>query len=641
MPPILLRFGRLKGFGVFRCPFEDLRKDERLIARTRRGEEVAFAVIYHQDVPRYEDPVYRDQRLRAEAGKLAEALLRPITVAQARAGVLSREQVAAAYQTSVSTATMEWAREEVRGRGPRPPRDEDFEGVVLRRPTPEDVTRIAAAEAEGVRQERAFCRARARELGLPMRVADVERIFGGDKIIFYFVAEGRIDFRGLVKDLAREFHARIEMKQIGVRDEAKLLGDLNICGQHLCCSRFLRGFEPVTMKMAKNQRTSLDPANISGHCGRLKCCLRYEDEVYTVLKKDLPTRGCGACTRSGVKGEVIAAEVLTRMVTLRTEKDERLVVPLADIVELTAAPTPRERERRAALLGPQPRAALAIVRTDAARGPLREITTAILADAFLRFNATDGRETAAVANVAAEPALSGASAERHWLHPDHLQKHWRRLGVDFPAFTQFPLEGAGDVLAAAAERLVAAGVVVRGEYRGYHHRGAARFLSEAEVRTGKYGRGANAPAPVEGEAWLFRVEPFADRLAAVAAEHGGRVRPAARAGRVREWLASVLAPWPVAVRAEQPRFPWPTDPAFQVTPWFHDACAVLAALGFPERRPGFDKFWPGTTILADRGEIIGAGVFLPALLLALGVDLPEQIVIHGQWRAPPRDAAPP
>ena len=114
-----------------------------------------------------------------------------------------------------------------------------------------------------------------------MKIVDAEHIFGGERIVFYFMAEGRVDFRELVRRLAQEYQTRIEMRQIGSRDEAKLLGDVESCGQECCCLQFLQLLKPVNMRMAKMQKATLDPSKISGYCGRLKCCLRYEDETYT------------------------------------------------------------------------------------------------------------------------------------------------------------------------------------------------------------------------------------------------------------------------------------------------------------------------------------------------------------------------
>lgn len=168
-----------------------------------------------------------------------------------------------------------------------------------------------------------FCLAKIKERGMDMKLVKVEYLFDGSKAIFYFTADGRVDFRELVKDLAHQFHTRIEMRQIGVRDESKMVGGIGICGRELCCASFLREFEPVSVKMAKEQNLALNPTKISGQCGRLLCCLSYEFETYCSLKKCLPK--CGKHVQSGsTEGEVVKMNVLEGTVTLRTG-DDRLV----------------------------------------------------------------------------------------------------------------------------------------------------------------------------------------------------------------------------------------------------------------------------------------------------------------------------
>lgn len=154
------------------------------------------------------------------------------------------------------------------------------------------------------------CLKRIEERGLEMDLTEVEYTFDGSKIIFYFTADGRVDFRELVKDLAQEFHTRIELRQIGVRDEAKMLGGLGICGRPFCCSTFLNDFHSVSIKMAKEQGLSLSPGKISGTCGRLMCCLKYEQNSYEYLNKITPRKGSVVDCKQG-RGVVVDSAVLT------------------------------------------------------------------------------------------------------------------------------------------------------------------------------------------------------------------------------------------------------------------------------------------------------------------------------------------
>jgi len=197
-------------------------------------------------------------------------------------------------------------------------------GEVLHKVTEEEEKKQEEIEKETIPSEYRFCQEKIKEHNLQMKLASVEHLLGSKKIIFYFLAKGRIDFRELVKDLAKKYKSRIEMKQIGVRDEAKLLAEYQHCGRELCCRTFLKNLEPVTMKMAKNQKATLDPSKISGRCGRLMCCLRYEDDAYEEMKHSLPKKGTLIATTKGV-GEVVDLDILQQKITMES-KDKKLIV---------------------------------------------------------------------------------------------------------------------------------------------------------------------------------------------------------------------------------------------------------------------------------------------------------------------------
>ena len=187
------------------------------------------------------------------------------------------------------------------------------------------------------------CRRFAKEMNLPMKIVDAEHIFGGERIIFYFMSEGRVDFRELVKKLAQEYQTRIEMRQIGSRDEARILADVESCGQECCCKRFLKILKPVNMRMAKMQKATLDPSKISGYCGRLKCCLRYEDKTYTELKKNLPKRNIKVKTKSG-EGKVVDTQILTQLVVVEYENGEKAALSVDEIEIIGSNATTKKKE---------------------------------------------------------------------------------------------------------------------------------------------------------------------------------------------------------------------------------------------------------------------------------------------------------
>lgn len=184
---------------------------------------------------------------------------------------------------------------------------------VMRKATPED---DAANLANRDKEKEAYkiCLEKITKHGLEMKLIECEYTFDNNKVLFYFTADGRIDFRELVKDLAAVFRTRIELRQIGVRDETKTVGGIGICGRPLCCATYLSEFVPVSIRMAKEQNLSLNPTKISGTCGRLMCCLKHEEEAYEYLNSHLPNEGDFVTTNDGMKGEVASVSVLKQLV---------------------------------------------------------------------------------------------------------------------------------------------------------------------------------------------------------------------------------------------------------------------------------------------------------------------------------------
>lgn len=190
-------------------------------------------------------------------------------------------------------------------------------------------------EKNARREQEAFdiCKQKIEAHGLKMNLIEAECTFDNSKLLFYFTAENRVDFRELVKDLAAVFRTRIELRQIGVRDEAKMLGGLGICGQEFCCKRFLGDFHPVSIKMAKEQSLSLNPTKISGTCGRLMCCLKYEQDSYEQLFKITPKAGSIVSTAEG-RGVVEEANLLTGKLRVKLDKTDNVVTVSKDDVEV-------------------------------------------------------------------------------------------------------------------------------------------------------------------------------------------------------------------------------------------------------------------------------------------------------------------
>lgn len=204
---------------------------------------------------------------------------------------------------------------------------------------------LRVAEINKQREKEAFeiCRKKIAEHGLDMKLVDVECNFEGNKTMFFFTSDGRVDFRELVKDLAGIFRNRIELRQIGVRDEAKMLGGIGICGRPFCCNQFIDEFQPVSTKMAKMQSMSLNPGKISGSCGRLMCCLRYEQEAYEELTKNVPKQGAFVETPAGY-GIVTQVNLLRQMVKVKLDGEGDDTVKTYRAVEVAAVPGGRPKD---------------------------------------------------------------------------------------------------------------------------------------------------------------------------------------------------------------------------------------------------------------------------------------------------------
>lgn len=251
-------------------------------------------------------------------------------------GIELGEQVSLTCNGCSKSVTRDQIRQYVENSGP-----EFYEfraGRILREATAVDMaeqTRLCMRKME----DKEHCRLLAAQLDLDMHIVTVERLLGGERMVFYFRAEQRVDFRELVRRLALHHHLRIEMRQVGARDEARLVADYEVCGRECCCKNFLKKLRPVNMKMAKLQKATLDPSKVSGRCGRLRCCLRYEHEGYEQLDRKLPRSGSWVETADGV-AQVIDRQILTQLLLVRTVQGQELTFPLEELKAVDVAAPP-------------------------------------------------------------------------------------------------------------------------------------------------------------------------------------------------------------------------------------------------------------------------------------------------------------
>ncbi|MCE5279547.1 MAG: regulatory iron-sulfur-containing complex subunit RicT [Planctomycetaceae bacterium] len=338
-PMVVVRFGVMRGVGQFRHNLSSPPPcGTRVVIRTPRGieiGEVTGAVVPEASdaAPQTPGDPPATAPKAAESTEAPEYRVDPAALEglcgqgcgggqHSRRGCMTRADLAA----YVAFPGEEYAIPE--------------EGRVLRVANAQDL--VDAQRIKDLsRQEAIFCRAEARKMGLTMKIVGVDHVLGGDRIIFYFTSEHRIDFRKLVQALSGEYHTRIEMRQVGARDEARLVADYEKCGQQCCCQSFLKELKPVSMRMAKTQKASLDPTKISGRCGRLMCCMRYEDDTYEDLRKLLPKRKTFVRTAE-VFGKVLDGEILSQMVLLALADGTQIAVPNESIIERNMKAPPED-----------------------------------------------------------------------------------------------------------------------------------------------------------------------------------------------------------------------------------------------------------------------------------------------------------
>jgi len=304
---VVARYGRMNQLGLFRHNLDgEIKRGEKLVVRTSRGTELATAII----------------------------------------------NVGSDGFWSISPEKLE---EYINASGPDYPIYRH--GKVLRIANAQDINDQMHLDISA-KEKAEYCRQQVEELGLDMKIVLVEHLLGGERLIFYFTAQQRVDFRELVRRLASQYHTRIEMRQIGARDEARLIADYERCGRQCCCKEFLKLLRPVSMRMAKMQKATLDPAKISGQCGRLLCCLRYEDATYRELQERLPKKNTWVKTADGIIGKVVETQILTQLVQLSLPNEGVVVVPNEEIVERDIPAPEVEQEVQQEPIKPTPQPVL-------------------------------------------------------------------------------------------------------------------------------------------------------------------------------------------------------------------------------------------------------------------------------------------
>jgi len=378
-PTVVVRYGAMRSIGEFRHNFDaPIRRGTKLVIRSERGVELGEVIVPVCDTC---------DSLHVTGDKLKQF---------------------------------------VGSNGPDYPFRRD--GRILRLANPQDVIDYRHLQ-QSAREAATYCRQEIREMNLDMRLVAVEHLLGGERLVFYFAAEHRVDFRELVRRLASQYRTRIEMRQVGARDEARLVADYERCGQQCCCQSFLKDLRPVSMRMAKTQKATLDPSKISGRCGRLMCCLRYEDSTYEQLRKKLPRKNTWVRTADDVVGRVVDTQIITQLVRLQLLDSTFVAVGNDEIVErnMDAPPKPQPPAappRKPPRTEPRKRERLGA----AAEAEAEARRAAGQAEATAGDSAAPRAEQAAAAGAGAEPAGgdSGPPSSRGEGAPTKKRRRRRR-----------------------------------------------------------------------------------------------------------------------------------------------------------------------------------------------------------------------
>ncbi len=499
---------------------------------------------------------------------------------------------------------------------------------ILRRVTDTDRKKLKVLDREGRTKESVFCNERIASRALQMRLTKVEHLFGGDKIVFYYTADGRVDFRGLVKDLAGEFKCKILMRQIGARDEARLLGDYNSCGQELCCTTFIKDFEPITMKMAKNQMTTLDPAKITGRCGRLMCCLRYEDDNYVEMKRQLPKKGKKARTREGI-GVVVGYDVLAQRVTVALEKGGRRSFPAHEVLRLEKKSKSKKDKPTSHVYVTAPALWQQTV-PDAT-----ELYSLVISDVIGRYHRMMGHEVrcpvilanypAAVQSGQVEAAPAGEFSRQTERILDRFQILRSQL---FSTGSPHHLRTVSDF----CRRLLKVGDLYKESFKGWQctrcHRSIAWDGAEREqcLHCGSH------LEPVEGQCYFFKLSSYQRKLLTTIQTGEDVIKPQILKleleGQIKRGLEDIV----IARGSFRRGLSMPGDEDFQLAGWFESLLAYVSCLIDEEKNELFFQYWPAQVQLVSKDLLWTHGVLWLAMLLASKVDLPRRLIVHGEWR---------
>jgi methionyl-tRNA synthetase len=494
--------------------------------------------------------------------------------------------------------------------------------LVLRRAEESDIrqevrNRAREREAFNICQEKIFA------LNLPIKLLWVEYLHGGNKAIFYFSSAERIDFRKIVKELKEKLHIRVEMKQVGARDESKIIGGIGPCGERICCSRFLNEFESITLQMAKVQNLPLLPQKISGLCGKLICCLAYEEELYRSLRANLPDINARVQTSSG-RGKVVSIDILRGIAKVELESGQRKDFYSKEIqieestMENVYITTPIYYVNDLPHLG--------------------TAYSTVAADILARYYRARGRDVwfltgldehgQKIADAAKERGVSPKEFTDMMAKP--FRETWGLLNISFNDFIRTTEERHIKVAQKVWKELEANEDIYLGYYEGWYCVYEETHYLESQLVDGKCPLCNRKVEQIKEENYFFRLTRYKKKLEELYEKRPWFVRPEVRMNEVRSFVKAGLKDLSISRTGVQWGIPVPGASSHVMYVWFEALINYISALGaFSEKEEKFIKYWPASVHFIGKDILRFHAVYWPAFLMALKLEVPKQIYAHG------------
>ncbi|MFH1288986.1 MAG: methionine--tRNA ligase [bacterium] len=495
--------------------------------------------------------------------------------------------------------------------------NDKLSGRILRMAAENDYKKL---EENKQKEKEAFdtCLVKITERNLPMKLVSAVYTFDAKKAVFYFTSEGRVDFRELVKDLAYVYKIRIELRQIGVRDEARMLGGFGNCGREVCCTAFLGDFEPVSIRMAKTQNMILNPQKISGICGRLMCCLMYEYDVYKELLRGLPKMGSRITVKEG-QGRVIGIDPLRGIIRIKLENENEIEVNARDLVKKYYLTTPLYYVNDKPHIG--------------------HSYTNVMADALARYQRLSGKKVffltgtdehgKKVEQAAQELGLTGQELADQMV--GRFQDLWKKLNISHSEFIRTTENRHKLAVEAVFKKLFGKGDIYKGEYEGWYCTPCETFLTETQAENNVCPDCRRPLEKLKEESYFFKMSGYQKRLLDYLEKNPGFIIPASRYNEILSFVRGGLTDLSISRINFQWGVPVPNDPKHVIYVWFDALLNYITAAGYGVEEKKLEELWPVDIHFIGKDILKFHAVIWPAILFALDLEPPKRIAAHGWW----------